>query len=67
MAHVIALNEANLHQVPAPHFEYYHASRPRLSLDRNAPIEGEVEPPPEGRLAAIPLVDGFHQRYTRVA
>jgi len=65
--HVIVLNEAHLRRILASYFEYYHTSRTHLSLDRNAPIEREVEPPPKGHVVAVPQVGGLHQRYTRAA
>ncbi len=65
--HVIVLNEAHLRRILAGYFEYYHESRTHLSLDRNAPIPREVEPPSHGRVIAIPQVGGLHHRYTRAA
>ena len=35
--HVIVLNEAHLHRILTEYFQYYHNSRPHLSLDRNSP------------------------------
>ena len=65
--HVIVFDETHLMRILAAYFEYYHKSRTHLSLDRNAPIPREVEPPSQGRILAIPQVGGLHQRYTRVA
>jgi len=65
--HVIVLSEAHLHRILASYFEYYHTSRTHLSLDRNAPIEREVEPPSKGKVMAVPQVGGLHHRYTRAA
>jgi putative transposase len=65
--HVIVFNEAHLIRILTAYFEYYHQSRPHLSLDRNAPIPREVEPPSQGRIIAIPQVGGPHHRYTRAA
>ena len=47
--------------------DYYHNSRPHLSLDRNSPTPREVEPPSHGEVASIPQVGGLHHRYTRAA
>ena len=34
----------------ADYFEYYHAVRPHLSLDRSSPMPREVEPPSLGEV-----------------
>ena len=65
--HVIVLNERHLRRILRSYFEYYHASRTHLSLNRNAPIKREVEPPTQGRVVAIPQVGGLHHRYRRAA
>ena len=65
--HVIVFNEAHLLRVLTSYFAYYHQSRTHLSLDRNAPIPREVEPPSRGRVIAITQVGGLHHRYTRAA
>jgi len=65
--HVIVLNERHLKRILRSYFEYYHGSRTHLSLDRNSPIEREVEPPHRGRVVAIPHVGGLHHRYRRAA
>jgi putative transposase len=65
--HVIVLNERHLRRILDDYFEYYQESRTHLSLDRNAPIPREVEPPCKGRVVAIPQVGGLHHRYQRAA
>lgn len=65
--HMIVLNAKHLHRVLTSYFEYYHESRPHLSLDRNAPLPREIEPPPEGEVISIPQVGGLHHQYTRSA
>ncbi len=65
--HVIVFNEAHLIRILTAYFKYYHQSRTHLSLDRNAPIPREVEPPSQGRVIAIPQVGGLHIRYARAA
>lgn len=65
--HMIILNEAHLIRILTSYFEYYHHSRTHLSLDRNAPIPREVEPPDRGEVVAIPQVGGLHHRYARAA
>ena len=65
--HMIVLNEKHLHRVLTSYFEYYHSSRPHLSLDRNAPTPRGVETPSGGDVISIPQVGGLHHRYTRRA
>jgi putative transposase len=65
--HVIVLNEAHLTRILTAYFAYYHEARSHLSLDRNAPIPRNVEPPSHGHVIAIPHVGGLHHRYTRAA
>ncbi len=65
--HVIVLNERHLYRILADYFDYYHHSRPHLSLDRNSPTPREVEPPSHGEVVSIRQVGGLHHRYTRAA
>jgi len=67
MDHVIVLSDDHLRRILASYVEYSHTSRPHLSLDRNAPIEREVEPPSKGKVVAVPQVGGLPHRYTRAA
>ena len=63
--HMIVINEAHLLRILTSYFEYYHESRPHLSLDRNAPLPRKVEPPDQGDVISIPQVGGLHHRYYR--
>jgi hypothetical protein len=65
--YVIVLNERHLRRIPPLYFAYYHHSRSHLSLERNALIPREVEPPERGKVIAIPQVGGLHHRYRRAA
>ena len=65
--HVIVFSERHLHRILTAYFEYYHNSRPHLSLGRNSPIPREVEPPSLGKVTATPQVGGLHHRYMRAA
>jgi len=65
--HVIVLSEGHLKRILASYLEYYHVSRPHLSLDRNSPTPREVEPPSQGEVVSAPQVGGLHHRYTRAA
>ena len=63
--HVIVLHAGHLQRILRSYFDYYQESRPHLSLNRNSPIEREVET--NGKVIAIPQVGGLHHRYRRVA
>jgi transposase InsO family protein len=65
--HVIVLNERHLMRILRSYFHYYLHSRTHLSLERNSPIEREVELPCRGSVVAIPEVGGLHHRYRRAA
>ena len=67
LEHVIVFSEAHLIRILRGYFAYYHESRTHLSLDRNAPVPGEVEPPGRGEVISILIVGGLHHRYTRAA
>jgi len=43
--HLIIFGEQHLRSILKEHARYYNDSRPHLSLERNAPIPREVEPP----------------------
>jgi hypothetical protein len=65
--HLIVLNERYLHRILTAYFDYYHDSRPHLSLDRNLPTPREVEPLSQGEVTSIAMVGGLHHRYSRAA
>ncbi|MHC4399456.1 MAG: integrase core domain-containing protein [Planctomycetota bacterium] len=65
--HVIVLNERHLYRILTDYFDYYHNSRPHLSLDCNSPVPREVEPPSQGEVISIRQVGGLHHRYLRAA
>jgi hypothetical protein len=64
---MIILNERHLRKVLAEYVDYYNAVRPHLSLDRNAPIPRNVDPPERGEVVATPILNGLHHHYRRVA
>ena len=63
--HFIILNERHLRRILHSYLEYYHEHRTHLSLNRNSPIEREVEQ--KGEVISIPMVGGLHHRYRRAA
>ncbi len=65
--HLIVLSEVHLKRILTLYFEYYHDSRPHLSLHRNSPSVREVELPCQGKVVSIPQVGGLHHRYSRAA
>jgi len=65
--HVIVFGENHLRRVLKSYVRYYNRSRPHLSLERNAPVPRNIEPPARGRVIAIPQVGGLHHRYKRAA
>ncbi len=65
--HVIVLNRRHLRRILTSCFDYYHRSRTHLGLDKEAPIEREVQDPERGKIVAFPEVGGLHHRYERRA
>jgi transposase InsO family protein len=65
--HFLIRNEAHLRRLLRGYIGYYNTARPHQSLDNNSPQPRVVEPPPCGRIVAIPQVGGLHHRYQRVA
>ncbi len=61
------LARAGLHLGVTTVFQYYHNSRPHLSLDRNSPTPRKVEPPSQGEVISLRQVGGLHHRYSRAA
>jgi len=59
--------EAHLRRILTAYVCYYNRSRPHLSLERNAPVPRDIEPPARGRVIAIPQVGGLHHLYRRAA
>ena len=65
--HLIILSEAHLRRVLRAYLAYYNTARPHQSLANNSPQPRMVEPPPRGRIIAMPQVGGLHHRYQRAA
>jgi transposase InsO family protein len=64
--HIIVLNEGHLRRILASYLDYYHRSRCRLSLDKDAPYERPVQPRGSGEIVAFPRVGGLHHHYERL-
>ena len=56
--HLIVINERQLRRILREYFAYYNEVRPHQSLDRNAPMAREVEPPAKGKIISLPQVGG---------
>jgi hypothetical protein len=65
--HVIVFHESSLRRTLHSYFEYYHRSRPHLSLAKDSPEPRPIPPPEMGSIVAIPQVAGLHHRYERRA
>ena len=65
--HFIVLSEAHLCRVLRAYLAYCNTARPHQSLANNSPQPRMVEPPPRGRIIAMPQVGGLHHRYQRAA
>jgi putative transposase len=65
--HFLILSEAHLRRLLRAYVAYYNTTRPHQSLDNNSPQPRAIEPPPCGRIIAIPQVGRLHHRYQRAA
>lgn len=65
--HLIVFNERQLRRILREYFAYYNEVRPHQSLEMNAPVAREVEPPAKGKIISLPQVGGLHHRYLRAA
>jgi putative transposase len=65
--HLTVFNERQLRRILREYFAHYNEVRPHQSLEMNAPVAREVEPPAKGRIISLPQVGGLHHRYLRAA
>jgi hypothetical protein len=65
--HLLIFNERHLLRALSFFFDYYHGSRPHLSLAKNSPEPRPIEAPDRGRVITLPQVGGLHHRYQRLA
>ena len=61
--HVVVLGERHMLRILKSYFDYYHRSRPHLSLEKDSPEPREVHPPEMGEVIELPQVGGLHHRY----
>ena len=65
--HFIILGDTHLFGILRKYTEYYNEVRPHLSLNRNAPLPREVDPPERGKVITVPYLNGLHHKYARAA
>jgi putative transposase len=65
--HLILFNERQLRRILREYFAYNNEVRPHQTLEMNAPVAREVEPPAKGDIISLPQVGGLHHRYLRAA
>ena len=63
--HVIVFSEEHLRRVLAAYAAYYNHIRTHLALGKDAPVSRPVQS--AGRITAIPVLDGLHNHYVRMA
>ena len=64
--HMIILNEKHLYNVLHEYiFEYYNVSRTHMSLEKDSPEHRPIQK--DGKIKAMPILDGLHHVYSRVA
>jgi len=65
--HIVIFNERHLRRVLSSYVDYYQRSRTHLSLDKDCPDPRPITPRRNGKVIAIPQVNGLHHRYERLA
>ena len=65
--HVIVFGENHLRRILGEYVNYYNQSRTHLLLEVDSPESRPVQTPEQGRVAAMPQVDGLHHHYERRA
>ena len=65
--YIVIFNERHLRRVLSLYVDYYHHSRPHLSLDKDCTHPRPVMPPRIGKVIAFRQVSRLHHRYERLA
>ena len=64
---LILFSPSHLRRTLANYFEYYHQARTHRSLDQDSPESRPIEGADKGMVVELPMVNGLHHRYTRLA
>ena len=64
--HVIVFNERHLRRVLRKYLNGYHTCRTHLSLKKDSPELGVIQPREFGNIVAFPCIVGLHHRYARM-
>jgi putative transposase len=65
--HVIIFGASHLRRTLANYFQYYHQARTHRSLEQDSPEPRVIEGADQGKVIELPMVNGLHHRYTRLA
>lgn len=65
--HVIIFNENHLRKLLRNYVSYYNKIRPHDSLDNNSPVPRKKHNISDGKIITIPILNGIHHQYKRVA
>jgi transposase InsO family protein len=65
--HVVIFGAPHLRRTLAAYFQYYHQARTHRALEQDSPEPRPIERPNDGNVVEVPMVNGLHHRYTRLA
>jgi len=65
--HVIVFNDNHLKKLLTEYIRYYNTNRPHQSLDGTSPDYREKQALSDGKILTIPVLNGLHHVYKRVA
>lgn len=62
--HVFVLGEAHLRRILAAYADYYNGTRTHLSLSKDTPLAGEIQP--GGQIQFVAHLGGLHRSLVRI-
>jgi transposase InsO family protein len=65
--HMIIFSAAHLRRTLTAYFQYYHEARTHRGLDQDSPEPRPVEGADLGKVIEVPMANGLHHLYTRLA
>jgi len=68
--HMLILHEKQLHRVLRAYIEYFNRARPHQGIRQQVPERGVTPVPSDqrgDRIISVPVLDGLHHEYRRVA